>query len=729
MDLLENLNPMQKKAVLHRDGPLLLLAGAGSGKTRVITHRIAYLIGNGVKPWNILAITFTNKAAKEMRERVNSLVEFGAESVWVSTFHSMCVRILRRYIENIGYEKTFSIYDADDQERLVKECIKILNMDEKLFKPKFVMGEISSLKNELITFERYKYISQDDFRKSKIANVYEMYQKKLMTNNALDFDDLIFKTVDLFNEVPDVLEFYSQKCRYIMVDEYQDTNTAQYQLVKLLALKNQNLCVVGDDDQSIYGWRGANIRNILEFEKDFPNTITIKLEQNYRSTKNILNAANSVISNNRARKKKSLWTDNQNGSSITMQKTLNQYDEGSFIVSEIKNMVKSDKRYSDFAVLYRMNSQSRAIEEKMVQENIPYRLLGGTRFYDRKEIRDIISYLKAINNTDDDIALKRIINVPKRGIGNTTVDKATTYSFENGISFFEVLKNADSIQELGRSSKKLKQFANLIEILKQQSYECRVDELIDIIFETTGYIKELEAENTPEALNRIENLKEFLSKAVDYQKNSDEPSLPEFLEEIALVADIDSYEQDDNAVVMMTMHSSKGLEFPYVFIPGMEEGIFPSYRAIVSDNENELEEERRLCYVGITRAKEKLYLLCAKSRTINGSEQYNSPSRFLNEIPSDLIEYGDNVVSKLKIPIRKPVEKIEHFKPYSNPNIPKPSHIILNFEKGDRIKHKKFGEGIVKDIVAAGADFEILVSFDRMGDKRMMSQFANLEKI
>jgi DNA helicase-2/ATP-dependent DNA helicase PcrA len=747
MELLQQLNKEQQKAVIHKDGPLLLLAGAGSGKTRVLTHRIAYLIQEGVKPWNILAITFTNKAAKEMRERVNSIIENGAEDVWVSTFHSMCVRMLRRDIEKIGYEKSFSIYDSSDQERLVKECLTTLNYSDKLFTPKGVMAEISSLKNELITYKQYEKISESDFRQSKVAKIYTMYQNKLRNNNALDFDDLIFKTIDLFREVPEVLDLYQEKFKYIMVDEYQDTNTAQYQLIRMLAAKYENLCVVGDDDQSIYGWRGANIRNILDFEKDFPGATTIKLEQNYRSTQNILNAANAVIGNNKSRKPKALWTQNVEGSGLEVVKVANQFEEGTFVADEIKRLVKAeDKNYSDFALLYRTNAQSRILEEKLVQASIPYRLLGGTRFYDRKEIKDIMSYLKALNNPADDLTIKRIINVPKRGIGDTTINRVADIAYEQDVDFFKVLTMADEIAELGRSAKKLKDFANFIGLLSYEVTENGVDKLIEIVMERTGYIKELEVEGTEEAKGRIENLMELVSKATEYQKGAEEPSLSGFLEEVALVADVDNYEQSANTVVLMTLHSAKGLEFPYVFMTGMEEGVFPSYRSMVSGNENDVEEERRLCYVGITRAREQLYLLHAQSRMLNGNTQYNQPSRFLREIPVDLI--GNNKKSALdkimeaqkgiEAPKRGKTEKnmyrpqFEKTKPYQSvlaSNIPAPKGIDLDFSQGDRIKHAKFGEGTVKEIKPAGADYEILIEFDRVGEKKMMSTFAKLTKI
>lgn len=738
MELLEKLNPKQKEAVLHKEGPLLLLAGAGSGKTRVLTHRISYLIENGIKPWHILAITFTNKAAKEMRERINSLVEKGSEDIWVKTFHSMCVRILRHDIEKIGYKRNFSIYDMSDQEKLIKECLDKLKFSDKLFTSKGVMAEISGLKNELITCKQYEKISEADFRQSKVARIYSMYQKKLKENNALDFDDLIFKTVDLFTQVPEVLDFYQEKFKYIMVDEYQDTNTAQYQLVRHLSAKYENLCVVGDDDQSIYGWRGANIRNILDFEKDFPNAVTIKLEQNYRSTQNILYAANAVIGNNKSRKYKSLWTENDEGTGIYIMKTPTQFDEASFIANEIKNLVKEGKKYNEFALLYRTNAQSRILEEKLVQANITYRLLGGTRFYDRKEIRDILSYLKVLNNLVDDLAIKRIINVPKRGIGNTTINKVTDIAYTEDVNFFEILKRADQISELERSSKKLKDFANFIGVLRQEVKENTLNELIDIILDRTGYIRELKLENTSESLERIENLKEFVLKATEYQNSAEQPSLEGFLEEIALIADIDNYQADADTVVLMTLHSAKGLEFPYVFIAGMEEGTFPSYRSITSGDENAIEEERRLCYVGITRAKQQLYLIYSQSKMLNGKTQHTKASRFLDEIPNNLIENKPKLVNRKIVEApKKAIEKniyrpqFEKIKPYQSiikTPIPSAQKIDLNFKEGDKVKHKKFGEGIIKQIISTEDDYEILIDFDKVGEKIMMSAVAKLEK-
>jgi len=614
--------------------------------------------------------------------------------------------------------------------------------------PKSVLASISSCKNELKTPKQYEIEVGNDYRESRIAKIYERYQNKLRSNNALDFDDLIFKTIELFEQVPEVLEYYQEKFKYIMVDEYQDTNTAQYKLVYLLAEKYQNLCVVGDDDQSIYGWRGANIRNILDFENDFENTVTIKLEQNYRSTKTILDTANAVIKNNKGRKSKELWTENEKGAAIKVVTAPNHFEEGTFIAEEIRNAVRrGEAKYNDFAVLYRTNAQSRNIEEQLLRSNVPYRLLGGVRFYDRKEIKDIMSYLKIINNEVDDLAIKRVINVPKRGIGDTTVNKVNQYAYEHNMDFFRVLTQADEIGEFGRSASKLKEFAALIGALRYDAQEKTLDELINSILERTGYKRELELENTPEADSRLENIKEFVSKAAEYQKSAQEPSLAGFLEEVALVADIDNYEADADSVVLMTLHSAKGLEFPYVFISGMEDGIFPSYRSIVSGEESQLEEERRLCYVGITRAKKQLYLTNAKSRMINGNTQYNSPSRFLKEIPQDYIDDGRRAqaVQKL-ISEQKGIEKkkdstssakasyrpkFENTKPYQSLviDIPAPKNVVLNVEAGDRVKHKKFGAGTIEEIKPAGADYEVLVNFDNFGSKKLMLALAKLEKI
>ncbi|NLK21158.1 MAG: DNA helicase PcrA [Epulopiscium sp.] len=737
MNLIEGLNHKQKEAVLQTKGPLLILAGAGSGKTRVLTHRIAYLIQEeDVLPWKILAITFTNKAAKEMRERVDTLVGQGSDEIWVSTFHSACVRILRRDIEKIGYNRYFTIYDTADQKTLIRECLKELNYNEKNFPVGSILGEISSQKNELITAKEYDKQSRGDYRREKISHIYKLYQKKLESNNALDFDDIIFKTVELFTYHPDVLDYYQNRFEYIMVDEYQDTNTAQYKLVKSLASKHGNLCVVGDDDQSIYGWRGANIRNILDFEKDFKDAKVIKLEQNYRSTKIILDAANAVIKNNYGRKQKALWTENEQGNPIEIRQTDNEHKEADFVASEIVKQIEEEAReYNDFAILYRTNAQSRVLEEHLIKHSIPYRLLGGIRFYERKEIKDILGYLRSIQNTDDDLSLKRIINVPKRGIGDTTIGKVEDYVLANDINFFNVIRDRELVSQFGRAATKLKSFADLMGGFQVQAQIGTVMELIETILDRTGYLKELENENTEESNERIQNIKELISKAADYDENAEEPSLGGFLEEVSLVADIDNYNEENNAVVLMTLHSAKGLEFPYVFITGLEEGVFPSYMSIVSEKEDAVEEERRLCYVGITRAKEKLYLCHAKSRMLRGLTQYNRLSRFVGELPKELIKMG-NSPKRSADPlagIRARNKVLENYKPYGGASLNEtsaaPKKISLDYECGDIVKHIKFGVGTVEDITYAGADYEVTVTFPKFGQKKLMAGLAKLKAV
>lgn len=646
----EQLNEMQKKAVMQTEGPVLILAGAGSGKTGALTVRIAHLLEMGIKPWNILAITFTNKAAKEMRERVEKLVGEGARDMWISTFHSTCVRILRREIQHLDYDNSFSIYDGDDQEKILREAFKRLNMSttDKTFSVKGALASISHLKEEMTSWETYsQQVDKDDLRAVRLARVYETYQKMLKENNALDFDDLIYKTVLLFRQFPEVLEKYQERFRYIMVDEYQDTNTSQYELVAMLAAKYQNLCVVGDDDQSIYGWRGANIRNILDFEKDFPETTVIKLEQNYRSTKKILEAANAVIHHNQTRKDKTLWTENDSGSILHIFKAENEYDECRFVAEKIQELEKKGRKRSEIAVLYRTNAQSRAVEDMMVRKGIPYRLFGGVRFYERKEIRDMLSYLKVLANPNDTIALRRIINVPKRGIGETSLDKLATFAQEQGISLYGALSRLEEITTLKTRAAKFRDFYELFEHLRVDAGAFSVAELLDAVLKRTGYLQILMTEGTEEALSRIQNLDEFVNKAAEYDQNNPKGDLAGFLEEVALVADIDSYEESEEAVALMTLHSAKGLEFPFVFIIGMEEGIFPGYRAVMYGGEKEIEEERRLCYVGITRAKEELFLTHAKNRMQHGITQYNPPSRFLKEIPAELVDLPTRQVSEM----------------------------------------------------------------------------------
>ncbi|HIR44936.1 MAG TPA: UvrD-helicase domain-containing protein, partial [Candidatus Ventrisoma faecale] len=636
MSKYETLNPRQQEAVFHTEGPLLVLAGAGSGKTRVLTHRIAYLIEEkGVNPWNILAITFTNKAAGEMRERVDDIVGFGAESIWVSTFHSTCVRILRRHIENLGYTTSFTIYDGDDQRTLMKQILKTMDLDPKQFKDRALLSAISSAKDELVTPEEFMLNAGGDFRQKKVAEVYKEYQKQLKKNNALDFDDLIVKTVELFKNCPDVLEYYQERFKYIMVDEYQDTNMAQFKLVDLLASKYRNLCVVGDDDQSIYKFRGANIENILSFEKAFPGAHVIKLEQNYRSTKNILEAANQVIRNNRGRKDKTLWTDNEEGTLVKLRRFDTAYDEAEAIVQDI---MASGRLYADCAVLYRTNAQSRLLEEKCILHSVPYRLVGGVNFYQRKEIKDILCYLKTIANGQDDLAVNRIVNVPKRGIGATTMGRMTAFASEQGMSLFDALLRVRAVPGVGKAAEKIERFTEQIMDFRDRLEESSIKEIIEAILEETGYRTELENEGEVESQTRLENIEELINKAVSYSDTEEYPTLDGFLEEVALVADVDSVDDSENRVVLMTLHSAKGLEFPQVYLSGMEDGLFPSYMSIMSDDKDALEEERRLCYVGITRAREKLTLTMARQRMINGETQYAKPSRFVEEIPPELLE-------------------------------------------------------------------------------------------
>ncbi len=653
-NMLEGLNNEQATAVQHNKGPLLILAGAGSGKTRVLTHRIAYLIDeHGVNPWNILALTFTNKAAKEMRERVDKIVGYGSENIWVSTFHSTCVRILRRYIEAIGYERSFTIYDSDDQKTLIRDICKYLNIDTKNTKERTLLSVISSAKDELITPEKFARNAAGNYNEERYAKVYTEYQKRLKASNALDFDDLIFKTIELFETNPDILAYYQNRFKYIMVDEYQDTNTAQFHLIRLMASTTNedgkvehNLCVVGDDDQSIYKFRGANIHNILNFESQYPSTKVIKLEQNYRSTQNILNAANEVIANNIERKDKALWTANEEGDLLYYTQFENEYEEADAIVSDISNGVYEEGYdYSNFAILYRTNAQSRIFEEKLVRKNIPYKIVGAVNFYARKEIKDLLAYLKTVDNGLDDIAVKRIINVPRRGIGLTTIDRVAEYALQNGMSFYEGLRRAASIPGIGRGLGKIESFVSFIEILKGKltKIDYTLEALMKEIIDATGYVEELKAEETVEAESRIENIEELTNKIVSFEATADEPpTLSDFLEEVALVADIDSLEDSTNVVVLMTLHSAKGLEFPYVYLCGMEDGIFPSYMTITSDDPTEIEEERRLCYVGITRAKKKLSLSSARQRMVHGETQFNKPSQFIREIPRYLLKESRN---------------------------------------------------------------------------------------
>ena len=746
MSIYDTLNEQQREAVYHTEGPLLILAGAGSGKTRVLTHRIAYLIEEkGVNPWNILAITFTNKAAGEMRERVDNLVGFGSESIWVSTFHSTCVRILRRYIDRIGYDTNFTIYDSDDQKTLMRDICKQLNIDTKKFKERTFLGAISSAKDEMVTPAEYEVNAVGDFSKQMIAKVYWEYEKQLQANNALDFDDLLMKTVQLFQKDAEVLEYYQNRFRYIMVDEYQDTNTVQFKFVSLLAAKYQNLCVVGDDDQSIYKFRGANIQNILSFEEKFKDAKVIKLEQNYRSTGNILNAANAVIRNNHGRKDKSLWTEKGDGEKIQLHEFDTAYDEAEFIVNQIKSGCTKENHYNDYAILYRTNAQSRIFEEKFVANNIPYKIIGGVNFYARREIKDLLSYLKTIDNARDDLAVRRIINVPKRGIGLTTVNRVQDSAQMRGIGFYEALQGLDLIPGIGRSAAKLDSFVALIEYFKGRLGKISLTDLLKEIIEMTAYVESLEAEDKEDAQARIENIDELLNKVATYEEvcaaEQKEVSLSGFLEEVALVADIDNLDEEQDYVVLMTLHSAKGLEFPNVYLAGMEDGLFPSYMCI--DNPEDLEEERRLCYVGITRAEQELVLSCARMRMVRGETHYNRVSRFVKEIPEDLLEKEEKLFSvkeekdsavQTAFKQAKQAFTQKPFTTYASPLMTGAKQLAVTKEKGldytigDRVRHIKFGVGTVKDIVEGGRDYEVTVEFDTAGVKKMFATFAKLKK-
>ena len=732
MGIYDTLNEQQQEAVFCTEGPLLLLAGAGSGKTRVLTHRIAYLMDQGVNPYHIMAITFTNKAAKEMRERVDDLVGFGAEHIWVSTFHSTCVRILRRHIDKLGYGNSFTIYDADDQKSLIKQICKQYKIDTKMMPERKIINEISSAKDEFMTPSEYETRHQYDFKKKKIAQIYKEYQKQLKANNALDFDDLIFKTVELFQFHPEVLDYYQERFRYIMVDEYQDTNTIQFQLVSMLARKYQNLCVVGDDDQSIYKFRGANVKNILNFENVFPEAVTIKLEQNYRSTKNILNAANEVIKHNKGRKTKKLWTENEEGDLIEFHQYGTEYEEARKIIHEIEDLSKEGYDYKNMAILYRTNAQSRVFEESFMIKNIPYRIVGGTNFYQRKEVKDILSYLKVVDNGLDDLAVRRIINVPRRGIGAATIEKINVYAVEHNVSFLDACFSSDSIDTLGNAKKKINGFADLIREFRRKMQEGSLEELFKYITDETGYIANLKAEETEEAEGRSENINELLNKVVTYEQEAEEASLSELLEEIALVADIDNLEDSDNRVVLMTLHSAKGLEFPYVFICGMEDGIFPSYMTVMSEDDDDMEEERRLCYVGITRAKKKLYLSAAKRRMMQGRTQFNKVSRFIDEIPEQLLQLDTGVNFKEKRPDKAlfSSNRSNRFrKPYQAKSFTSTKMDTLPYDVGDMVKHIKFGKGKVLEIVSGGRDYEVTVDFEKAGVKKMFASFAKLKKV
>lgn len=766
MSLLDALNEPQRQAVMATDGPLLILAGAGSGKTRVLTHRTAYLIEEcGVNPYNIMAITFTNKAAGEMRERIDQMVGYGSESIWVCTFHSTCVRILRRYIDRLGFGTNFTIYDSDDQKTLMKDICKRLEIDTKMYKEKMFLSAISSAKDELIDPIEFETRAAGDYVKRKQAQVYREYQQALKQNNALDFDDLIMKTVELFKLDKEVLASYQDRFRYIMVDEYQDTNTAQFELIRLLALKYQNLCVVGDDDQSIYKFRGANIYNILNFEHHFPDATVIKLEQNYRSTQNILDAANAVIANNQGRKEKRLWTDNGAGDKITFEQLDTAAEEADFVARDIARRVrKGEYQYKDCAILYRTNAQSRLFEERFITANIPYKIFGGVNFYARKEVKDLLAYLKTIDNGQDDLAVRRIINIPKRGIGAASINKVALYAQEQEISFYDALCVAEQVPGLGKAAAKIRPFVLFIQSMKAKAKLLSVADLLQEVIETTGYVRELEAEGTDEAEARIENIDELISKAVDYAEGEEAPTLNGFLENVALVADIDSFDENSDYVVLMTLHSAKGLEFPNVYLAGLEDGLFPSYMSITSDNSQaEIEEERRLAYVGITRAKKNLTITSARVRMVRGQTQYGKVSRFVREIPPELLSgkiyepktkeepieqstfqkarkafrtvpsyggsgYGKEVgegygstfrSSKATKPIYTKVENQRDFGSAGG---------ALSYQVGDRVRHIKFGDGEVMAIVSGGRDYEVTVDFDKVGTKKMFASFAKLKR-
>ncbi|MCR4611429.1 MAG: UvrD-helicase domain-containing protein [Lachnospiraceae bacterium] len=739
------LNENQKLGVTTTKGPVLILAGAGSGKTRVLTYRAAYLIEQGVNPYNIMAITFTNKAASEMRSRIDQIVGHGSSAIWVATFHSTCVRILRRFADRIGYDTNFTIYDADDSKKLCKEVLKKLDIDSKLYPEKRCLSEISSAKDELVGYEKYLADVHDYGDDDTIARVYREYQIQLKENNAMDFDDLIMLTVELFKKCDDVLKGYHERFQYVMVDEYQDTNTAQFELIKLLAGGSNNLCVVGDDDQSIYKFRGANIYNILNFEDTYEGATVIKLEENYRSTPNILNVANAVIKNNIGRKDKSLWTEADEGEKVRFSRCDSAYEEAEKIVGDIDKMARLKKySYGQSAILYRTNAQSRILEEKLIQETIPYRIIGGINFYARKEIKDLISYMKVISNPKDDLALLRIINVPKRGIGQTTINKIQDYAWGNNISFNEAMNKADKISSLSKATAtKVTKFAKLLNELSEFSEKKPPSDLLERIIEETEYVELLKNEKTEEAKARIENIDELVSKVYMYEERAndegEEISLDNFLAEVSLVADIDGYEDSDEVVVLMTLHSSKGLEFPNVYIPGMEENLFPSGRSLGGPDEaKELEEERRLCYVGITRAEERLTLLSSAMRPMRGQINYNAISRFVKEIPKDLLD--GNVWEPTNNKDKEPVKISDMFSNHSRKPVAAQKYSAKNFgskinkqplsyEVGDRVKHFKFGEGEVKLINDGGRDYEVTVDFDDVGTKKMFASFAKLTKV
>ncbi len=724
--LVKNMNTEQSEAVRTTEGPLLIMAGAGSGKTRVLTHRIAYLLDEkDVSPYNILAITFTNKAAKEMKARVEQLVGEEAQVIWMSTFHSMCVRILRRDADRIGIERNFTIIDPTDQKSVIKDVLKNENIDSKRFEPRMFIGAISNLKNELKTPEDAQN-EANDYHSQMVATVYKGYQRQLSRNEALDFDDLIMTTINLFERVPEALEYYQNKFQYIHVDEYQDTNKAQYTLIKLLANKFKNLCVVGDSDQSIYGWRGADIQNILSFEEDYPNAKTIFLEQNYRSTKTILNAANEVIKNNTERKPKGLWTANTGGDKINYYEATTERDEAEYVVKEIMKHQRNGKKYSDMAILYRTNAQSRVLEETFMKSNIPYTMVGGQKFYDRKEIKDLLSYLRVIANSNDDISLQRIINVPKRGVGPSSVEKIQTYAVQNNISMFDALGEVDFIGLSKKVTQECISFYEMIQNLIKEQEFLEISEIVEEVLVKSGYRDMLDREQTLESRSRLENLDEFMSVPKDYEENTplEEQSLINFLTDLSLVADIDEADTESR-VTLMTMHSAKGLEFPIVFIMGMEESLFPHIRAIKSDDDHEMEEERRICYVAITRAEETLYITNATTRMLFGRSQSNMPSRFLKEIPEDLMESHSGSKRQTIQPKAKPTQKRGFSKRTTSS---KKQVTSSDWKVGDKVTHKAWGEGMVSNVNEKNGSVELDIIFKSEGPKRLLAQFAPIEK-
>ena len=763
-DILQSLNPVQKEAASCTEGPLLILAGAGSGKTRVLTHRIAYLIEEkGVNPWNIMAITFTNKAAQEMRDRVDRLVEFGAESIWVATFHSSCVRILRRYIDRLGYDNHFTIYDTDDQKSVIRKAVKELDLDPKQYREGPLLGVISAAKNEMIEPQDFETQAGGDFRMCQEAKIYKAYQKTLIDNNAVDFDDLLLLTVRLLRENRDILEAYQERLRYIMVDEYQDTNSVQFELIRLLSGKYHNLCVVGDDDQSIYKFRGADITNILSFEETFPGAKVVKLEQNYRSTNNILEAANSVIANNAHRKEKHLWSENGEGKEVSFIHYETAYGEAEDVIDKIQTAVHMGKhQYQDCAILYRTNAQSRAFEEKCIKKSVPYRLVGGVNFYQRQEIKDILAYLKTIDSGRDDLSVTRIVNVPKRGIGQVTLNKLAVYASEHGMRLFQAMEQVEQISGIGKAADKIKGFVNQIMVFRALAKELDAAELIESILEQTGYLEELEKLEEDKAQAKQENLEEFQNKAADYYANHDEAALTDFLEEVALVADIDNLDSEADSLTLMTLHSAKGLEFPVVYMTGMEEGLFPSYMSMNSGDPGDIEEERRLCYVGITRAMQQLTLTAAKQRMVHGNIQYSAISRFVKELPQEKLDWKEETFGGLfkkgpsmtanslsdslfggsssmssgssfsasqgsqtaKKTNYDNVFDLKYAKAFSSP---KPDS--LDYKEGDRVSHIKFGKGTVLAVEDMKKDYQVTVEFDTAGVKKLFAGFAKLKKI